>query len=916
MCGDIRVSRAYFPSEISNMLKLGTRLGSYEVLALIGAGGMGEVYSAHDHHLDRKVAVKTLPERLASDPEALGRFEREAKAIAALNHPNILGIHDMGREGDVVYIVMELLDGESLRSRLATGPLPPRKATELAIQMAHGLSAAHTKGIIHRDLKPENIFISRDGRLKILDFGLAKLTLPGTSSADSPTGSLGVLQTDKGMILGTLGYMSPEQVRGETVDARSDLFSFGAVLFEMLTGTKAFARDSASDTLAAILRDDPPEMESSSGKSIPMGLRRILDHCLEKDPNHRFHDAQDLAFALESATGDTGSSSSSAIAAPIRSMNSRIPLLGAVALGGLLVWGGLALFRAKPGPSNAPLALRALTYSGRDTSPAASPDGKTIAFTSSRDGKSRIWLKQLAGGGELALSAGTDDYPRFSPDGSSILFIRTEGVRSDLYRMSVLGTDVHKVVSEADFGDWSPDGSRIAFTRIRNEGTSMVSTLNIINAGGGAEQELAKWPGLSVSTPRWRSDGRAIALNTGRSSNGVQGLIYLVDYPSGKIHTFTPANNIGFISSLVWDSPVEIEYIQAESVTGNGVGTSSAVAFRQNINTGAITPLFWAPVACATMDQLADGRIIFDGISGRQNLREYTLGSPTPPRWITQGNIGDRQPAFSLDGEWVAFSSNRSGNLDLWEVSTRTGIVRSLTDDAAEDWDPGFSPDGHHILWSTSRSASFEIWRANADGSNPHQVTHDGFDAENPTETRDGQWIVYMSTNPKSAGLWKIHPDGSGGTLLIPGSNMRLPEVSPDGSFVVFQTGTGIQDARIKVVSLADGAKEVFDTPVPGFQKTVVTLGRSRWTPDGKHIIFTGQNDQGLDGVFIQDFIPGKDTLATRKKLAGFDPDWVSESLGISPDGKRLVISESERMFTIFIAEPIHQLPKDRKDLK
>ena len=280
----------------------GTRLGPYEVLAAIGAGGMGEVYKAKDTRLDRFVAVKVLPEDLAKNPDALARFEREAKSVAALNHPNILAIFDVGRQGDAAYLVMELLEGETLRQRLGGGGIPWRKAIDLAIQMAHGLATAHGKGLIHRDLKPENLWITSDGHLKILDFGLAKQVQPLDQGSQSllPTRALAQgHQTQDGLVLGTLGYMSPEQARGEPVGASSDLFAFGVVLYEMLTGRKAFARATAADTLAAVLKEDPPAMDSAPG-GLPPGVDRIVRHCLEKRPQARFQSMRDLAFALES----------------------------------------------------------------------------------------------------------------------------------------------------------------------------------------------------------------------------------------------------------------------------------------------------------------------------------------------------------------------------------------------------------------------------------------------------------------------------------------------------------------------------------------------------------------------------------------------------------------------------------------
>ena len=302
-------------------LAAGTRLGPYEILSPLGAGGMGEVYRANDSKLDRAVAIKVLPQSVSSDPGRLARFAREAKAVAALSHPNILAIHDYGIQDGVAYAVMELLSGQTLRDRLDSGPLPQQLAIEYAIQIAKGLSAAHEKGIVHRDLKPENLFVSKDGHVKILDFGLAKKieTIDSEGETNAPTQSAG---TEPGTVMGTIGYMSPEQVRGRKVDHRSDMFSFGAILYEMLSGARAFKRDTASDTMAAIIRDDPPGLNESE-RNIPVAFDHVVRHCLEKDPNNRFQGTRDIVFALTEASGsmNTGASTKgarSALPAPTR----------------------------------------------------------------------------------------------------------------------------------------------------------------------------------------------------------------------------------------------------------------------------------------------------------------------------------------------------------------------------------------------------------------------------------------------------------------------------------------------------------------------------------------------------------------------------------------------------------------------
>ncbi len=453
-------------------LATGSKLGPYEIVSPLGAGGMGEVYRAKDSRLGREVAIKVLPESTAKDPEALARFEREAKAVAALSHSNILALHDVGTDNGVTYAVMELLDGETLRQTLRGGQLPARRALEVARQIAEGLAAAHDKGIIHRDLKPENLFVMKDGRVKILDFGLAKVQAgPAASSGDlTPTRSL---TTGEGVILGTIGYMSPEQVRGEAVDARSDIFSFGAVFFEMLTGQRAFVRRTGSDTMAAILRDDPTE-SGESGKPIPPALQRILDHCLEKLPTRRFHDAHDLAFALESASA--ASSDSNVRAAPSESVKPRRAWLR-YSLSALIIFGLLGVWWTGRG-SNPPPVFKRLTY-GKGTVDGARfvPASKDILFSASWNGASPevfslnpdaqeprslgiqgASLLAVAPSGELAVKAAPRLWASF-----------TSG---QLARVAP-GGGQRAILDEVHDADWIPGGAQLAIAH----GTGVTTTL-------------------------------------------------------------------------------------------------------------------------------------------------------------------------------------------------------------------------------------------------------------------------------------------------------------------------------------------------------------------------------------------------------------------------------------------------------
>ena len=403
-------------------LTSGTKLGPYEIVSLLGAGGMGEVYRARDSRLKRDVAIKILPEGLARDADRLRRFEQEALATAALNHPNILAVFDIGTGEGSPYVVSELLEGETLRERLRGGPLAVRKALDYALQAAHGLAAAHEKGIIHRDLKPENLFVTKDGRLKILDFGLAKLT----QSESGPQTSLQTVShgTEAGMVLGTAGYMSPEQVRGQVLDARSDIFSFGAILYEMLSGKRAFHGDTAADTMSAILKEDPPELNETN-RNVSPALERIVQHCLEKNPEARFHSASDIAFDLEHLSGVSGSTTrvqAAGVAQPSHKLRTGI----AAGLGLALVMLGLGWWLGKAG-THAPMPeYQQITFrTGSMGNARFTPDGSVVYSASWDGGENQLYMSRTddPGARELGLKdaellsisqgRGTGDSPQY-----------------------------------------------------------------------------------------------------------------------------------------------------------------------------------------------------------------------------------------------------------------------------------------------------------------------------------------------------------------------------------------------------------------------------------------------------------------------------------------------------------------------
>jgi Tol biopolymer transport system component len=570
--------------------------------------------------------------------------------------------------------------------------------------------------------------------------------------------------------------------------------------------------------------------------------------------------------------------------------------VGALAVAGFGVW----WTRAKA--PEAPI-LKYLTYSGHDYSPAASPDGKTIAFTSDRDGRPRIWLKDLASGRETALTPGPDDYARFAPDGSTILFSRTVGSLTSLYKMPIAGGAETKVVDDALDGDWAPDGRKITFVRSSSKGPMLSAAIWTVGADAQGAAELAQSVNGSLKQPRWSPDGHTIAAVQSFIQAGSPTAIFVVDAESGRSHTIGATSGGFAILSIAWNgSGNDLLYSQAESVSLTG---AAGRIVQQNLVSGGTQTLFWSPYAGLIFDIAGPGTIVFGTGSPRQNVREVAVrGGSAKSRWLTRGNSTDRQPAYSPDGEWVIFSSNQSGNLDLWEVSTKTGASHRVTDDPAEDWDPDFTADGKQIIWSSNRSGHFEVWIAGADGTGARQLTQDGVDAENPTATPDGNWIVYSSGNPAKNGVWKVLKDGSQATRLVAGPTL-VPDVSPDGQYCLYVPNVTGKPYQVKVLRLADGSAVPFEILSDVFP-------RSRWMPDGKAIAFIGQDEKGVRGAFVQDFAAGQDTAKTRRPLGGFDADSTAESFGIASDGTRMAIAAREQLSSLMMAERVPAVGRSR----
>jgi serine/threonine protein kinase len=508
------------------LLNSGTKLGPYEVVGTLGAGGMGEVYRARDARLSRDVAIKVLPAAFSRDPDRLRRFEQEARATAALNHPNILAIFDIGNHEGSLYVVTELLEGETLRQRIQAGSLPARKATDYALQIARGLAAAHDQGITHRDLKPENVFLTKDGRIKILDFGLAKLTPEkNTAGADTPTLAL---QTEPGLVLGTVGYMSPEQVRGKAADPRSDIFSLGAILYEMVSGKRAFQGDSAADTMSAILKAEPPPLTETQ-PNIPPGLARIVEHCLEKDAANRFQSARDVAFSLESFSG-SGSTSSAVPQLSSSARQRNVPLLIAICAGLLLAAAAFFTARLTVPAAQVP-TFKQLTFPrGYIQTARFGPDGETIIYSAAWRGKpNELFSTRIEGGESRALSLPDSDLMGVSSSGELAVrliprFYSAYSISGTLARTMLSGGTPRPVENDVEFADWTPDGKDLAIVR------RIAGRTRLEFPVGKVLYETVGW----IGNPRFSPKGDSIAFIDHVSLWGDPGFIAVIDLAGNK----------------------------------------------------------------------------------------------------------------------------------------------------------------------------------------------------------------------------------------------------------------------------------------------------------------------------------------------------------------------------------------------
>src|SRR5437870_2495532 len=732
----------------------GTRLGPYEIVAPIGAGGMGEVYRARDTRLDRSVAIK-----IVTDESLKQRFDREAKTISSLNHPNICSLYDVGDS----YIAMELLEGETLREKLELNGsavrLPIRKAIDYSVQIANGLAAAHDKGIVHRDLKPENVFITNDGRAKILDFGLARSSV-GVAAPGHPSAATQRRDTSPGTIVGTAGCMSPEQVRGQQVDHRTDIFSFGAMLYEMLSGRRAFKGDSSVETMNAILKEDPPELSVSAVGGPPV-IDLVVRHCLEKNREERFQSARDLAFDLERISSVSGSAPALASKTRKRWVAPAIIAAAAVIIA-VAAWrtGYRAATAQKPAPVVRTFTLLT-NQAGVEDFPSLAPDGKTFVYVSKASGKADIYLKRVDGRNAINLTKDSqvdNTQPTFSPDGSQIAF-RSEREGGGIFLMGATGESVRRLT---DFGfnpTWSPDGSEIAVAtqaiELQPQARPSFGAIEVIDVRSGARREIVD-VAHDGAQPNWSPHGDRIAFWAVVGGGGQRDLFTVDPHAANPKQTIIRLTNDRPLDwNPVWspdgkylyfgsdrDGTMNLWRMPMNEHSGKALGppepaslpTRYAAHFSFARNTGALAyagvdlgeSLWRVPFDPISMQVTGEPRSIFGGAM---------LLLPRP-----SGGV-------SPDGTWIAFS-NLGTQEDLFLARTDGSEVRQLTNDPEKDRGASWSPDGKVLYFYSQRGARYEIWSIRVDGSGLRQIsTTSGSSMWYPRIMPDGRTLYEFNNN-------------------------------------------------------------------------------------------------------------------------------------------------------------------------
>jgi Tol biopolymer transport system component len=813
-------------------IETGTRLGRYEIRSKIGEGGMGEVYLARDTQLGRDVAVKVLPSTYSDDADRLHRFEQEACAASALNHPNILSIYDVGTHDGSPYVISELLQGQTLRQRISGTTLAQKRAIDYALQIAHGLAAAHEKGIVHRDLKPDNLFITNDGRVKILDFGLAKLTGAGNTELSQTSIPTRRVDTDPGKVMGTVGYMSPEQLKGRQVDHRSDIFSFGAILYEMLSGRRAFHGESAAETMSAILKEDPPDL-SETNQRISPALERLVSRCLEKNPESRFHSASDLAFALEALSG-SGAVPTATTTAPSfvpSGFRMREWLPWALAAFGLLLAGIMAwtyFHRQRTDAASADVMRFNIAVPEKAQivgPPTISPDGRFVVFRlNTDDGKELLWLRAL-GSLEARPLAGTDGsaQPFWSPDSRFVGFF----ANGQLKRIDV-STGALQTICDAPSnwsGTWGREGT-IVFSR------GVASGLYRVPATGGTPVQLTTVdPGnneIEHIWPYFLPDGRHF-LFLARNTQPENSAIYV-----GTLESKNTTRLLQAHSSVTYAPPGYLLFVRENTLMAQGFdadtielkGDAFLVAehtVRNPITGRAMFSVSETGVLVLRPGDINNNQLIWLDRTGKQ------LGALTPT-----GSYN--APALSPDEKKVAVARadvQTGGAPDIWLIDLERGTQIRLTTDPSSDGYPSWSPSGDRVIFLSIRNGATSIYQKPSNGTSPEEPLVSSAELKySPQWSPDGQFIIYSQLNPKTNSDLYLLSLGGG----------KQPTPLLQTTFIEAQARFSPNGRWIAYISNETGQFQVYveSFPTTG-AKLAISIGggsQPQWRSDGKELYY------------------------------------------------------------------------------